>query len=130
MLGNFKTINPRTIKDVLGHGAESNKITTARTGLSTTRKRGNTRSMFAGALAYLKDTATQTFSVQLSVTDGTTTYLVDRVNIEPGDSAVWMENEYGIVLDEDQYVKIEAIAAGSFSSNDELSVFLHTREIV
>ena len=41
-----------------------------------------------------------------------------------------MENEYGIVLDEDQYVKIEAIAAGSFASNDELSVFLHTREIV
>ena len=130
MLGNFKTINPRTIKDVLGHGAESNKITTARTGLSTTRKRGNTRSMFAGALAYLKSTATQTFTVELSVTNGTTAYSIDRVNIEPGDSAVWMENEYGIVLDEDQYVKITATTVGSFASNDELSVFLHTREIV
>lgn len=130
MLGNFKTTNPRTIKDVLGYGAESNKITTARTGLSITRKRGNTRSMFAGALAYLKSNATQIFSVELSVTNGTTAYSIDRVDIEPGDSVVWMENEYGIVLDEDQYVKITATSLSSFASNDELSVFLHTREIV
>jgi len=95
MLGNFKTINPRTIKDVLGYGAESNKITTARTGLSTTRKRGNTQSMFAGALA-----------------------------------AVWMEEEYGIMLDADQYVKIAATSVDSFASNDELSVFIHTKEVV
>jgi plastocyanin len=130
MLGNFKTTNPRTIKDVLGYGAESNKITTARTGISKTRKRGNTRSMFAGALAYLHHAATQTFNVTLTVTNGTTEYVVDRVQIEPGDSAVWMENEYGIVLDEDQYVKIEAATTDTFASNDELSVFLHTREIV
>lgn len=130
MLGNFKTINPRTIKDVLGYGAESNKITTARTGLSTTRKRGNTQSMFAGALAYLKNSATQTFSVTLSITNGTTEYSVDRVQIEPGDSAVWMEEEYGIMLDADQYVKIAATSVDSFASNDELSVFIHTKEVV
>ena len=130
MLGNFKTINPRTIKDVLGYGAENNKITTARSGLSTTRKRGNTQSMFAGALAYLKNTATQAFFVRLSITNGTTEYSVDRVRIEPGDSAVWTEDEYGIVLDADQYVKVLCSTADAFASNDELSVFLHTKELV
>ena len=130
MLGNFKTINPRTIKDVLGYGAENNKITTARSGLSTARKRGNTQSMFAGALAYLKNTATQAVHVQISITNGTTEYSVDRVSIAPGDSAVWTEDEYGIVLDADQYVKVLCSSPTSAAPNDELSVFLHTKELV
>ena len=108
MIGNFKTINPRTIKD----------------------KRGNTLTMFSGAIAYLNSNATQTFFVQLSITNGTTEYYLDRVQIQPGDSVVWTEDEYGVILDEDQYVKILCTSSSSFSSNDNLSVFLHTKEVV
>ena len=130
MIGNFKTINPRTIKDVLGHNAESNKVTTARSSLSTTRKRGNTLTMFSGAIAYLNSAATQTFFVQLSITNGTTEYYLDRVEILPGDSAVWLEEEYGVILDEDQYAKITTIPNKSQVSGDTVSVFLHTKEVV
>ena len=130
MIGNFKTINPRTVKDVLGHNAESNKVTTARSSLSTTRKRGNTLTMFSGAIAYLNSAATQTFYVQLSITNGTTEYYLDRVQILPGDSSIWTEDEYGVILDEDQYVKITCTSGSSFSSGDNLSVFLHTKEVV
>ena len=130
MIGNFKTINPRTVKDVLGHGAESNKVTTARSSLSGTRKRGNAQTMFAGCMAYLNNAATQNFNVQLSITNGTTEYFLDRVEILPGDSAIWTEDEYGVILDEDQYVKITCITGSSFASGDNLSVFLHTKEVI
>ena len=128
MIGIFKTTNPRTIKDVLGHNAESNKVTSARSSLSTTRKRGNTRTMFAGAIAYLNSAATQTFNVQLSITNGTTEYYLDRIQLLPGDSAIWTED--GVILDEDQYVKLICTSASSFSSGDNLSVFLHTKEVI
>ena len=130
MISNFKTTNPRTVKAALGYNAENNKATPARSSLSTTRKRGNTQTMFAGGMAYLSNDAAQTFNVQLSITNGTTEYYLDRVEILPGDSAIWTEDEYGVILDEDQYVKILCTSGSSFSSNDNLSVFLHTKEVV
>ena len=130
MISNFKTTNPRTVKAALGYNAENNKATTARSSLSTTRKRGNTQTMFAGGMAYLSNDAAQTFNVQLSITNGTTEYYLARVEILPGDSAVWLEEEYGVILDEDQYAKITTIPNKSQVSGDTVSVFLHTKEVV
>ena len=61
---------------------------------------------FAGAIACAKDGNTATATAKLYFTSGSTSYLMDSVSLSPGESAVWTEEDYGIVLKKNDYVKL------------------------
>tara|TARA_R110000751_G_scaffold100812_2_gene194780 strand:- start:1321 stop:1527 length:207 start_codon:yes stop_codon:yes gene_type:complete len=66
-------------------------------------------------------------TVEMRVTNDTTTKVLDRVTMIPGETVTWTEEEYGFVLESDQ--KIAFVNIGSIGSSDEYFVFVNYRDI-
>ena len=128
MLANFRTTGIRTEKGTLGYTVNASAVSTARSGRSTAQKRGNVRSMFSGGVAYNKSNSSQPLTALLEITDGTTSRVLDRVTVQKGDSTVWREEDFGIVLEPDEYAKVTCVE--TFASGDVMNVFLHSKDII
>ena len=106
---------------------------TVRTTLPVTtasRTRGTSRRSFAGAIMYTHESSTINFTAKIEITNGTTAYTLDQTKIYAGNSAVWSEEEYGVELEDDQYVQVSIPSITSFSSADDvLYVFLRLRDV-
>jgi hypothetical protein len=128
MLGNFRTTGVRTNKGTISSITSAGSLTTTRNDLTKTQRRANARTMFAGGVVYSDVGSTQTLTAILSVKDGTTTSIVDRATIGIGRSIVWLEQDFGIVLENDEYV--EVTLEESLSSGDKVYIYLHSKEII
>jgi len=116
----------QTVYKIISHAGVATSISSALSGASKTAKRGVRKRQFAGAIMFNAATS-QALSPTISITNGTLTYKMDNTTIQPGDSAVWSEEEYGVELDIDQYVSV-AIDE-SLASGDVLYIFLRFRDI-
>tara|TARA_Y100001963_G_C6533582_1_gene332228 strand:+ start:116 stop:499 length:384 start_codon:yes stop_codon:yes gene_type:complete len=85
------------------------------------------RRRFLGGVAYNRIAPSSTITLILEVTDGTTSYQIDRVTITPGTSHVWNANEFGVDLANDQYISITATK--SFGLNDSIYVFMRFQDM-
>jgi hypothetical protein len=128
MLGNFRTTGVRTNKGTISSITSAGSLTTTRNDLTKTQRRANARTMFAGGVVYSDVGSTQILTAILSVKDGTTTSIVDRATIGIGRSIVWLEQDFGIVLENDEYV--EVTLEESLSSGDKVYIYLHSKEII
>ena len=128
MLGNFRTTGVRTNKGTISSITAAGSPTTTRNDLTKTQRRANARTMFAGGVVYSDVGSTQILTAILSVKDGTTTSIVDRATIGIGRSIVWLEQDFGIVLENDEYV--EVTLEESLSSGDKVYIYLHSKEII
>jgi len=117
----------QTVYKIISHAGVATSISSALSGASKTAKRGVRKRQFAGAIMFNAATSSQALSPTISITNGTLTYKMDNTTIQPGDSAVWSEEEYGVELDIDQYVSV-AIDE-SLASGDVLYIFLRFRDI-
>jgi len=116
---------------------EKHKITVAGTVKSTVptttqrKARGAGRRAFAGMVAYNDAASARAFTVIISITDGTTSYTLDKTLVLIGESAVWMEDEYGVELDDDEYVSVTVSTAdiSAIGSNDVIHLFIRMRDV-
>jgi len=116
----------QTVYKIISHAGVATSISSALSGASKTAKRGVRKRQFAGAIMFNAATS-QALSPTISITNGTLTYKMDNTTIQPGDSAVWSEEEYGVELDIAKYVSV-AIDE-SLASGDVLYIFLRFRDI-
>ena len=86
-------------------------------------KRGLIDRRFAGAIVCAKDDNVGITTVKLYHTISSTSYLMDSVTLSAGKSAVWTEEDYGIVLGKNDFVKI-VVTAGSVG--DEANCWVKT----
>ena len=116
----------QTVYKTISHAGVATSTSSALSGASKTAKRGVRKRQFAGAIMFNAATS-QALSPTISITNGTLTYKMDNTTIQPGDSAVWSEEEYGVELDSDQYVSVAVDE--SLASGDVLYVFFRFRDI-
>tara|TARA_Y100001938_G_C7921048_1_gene344495 strand:+ start:41 stop:406 length:366 start_codon:yes stop_codon:yes gene_type:complete len=64
----------------------------------SSEQRGVVNRHFAGAIACAKSNNSNAATVSLYHTIDSTSYLMDTVTLQPGESAIWNEDDYGIVL--------------------------------
>ena len=122
----YKATNFATTYKTITFLSSAAKSTTA-LGTSKTKARSNIRTLFSGAVIYSKSTSTQPLTVTIKVTNGTVSYELDSVTILQGDSAAWTEEEYGVVLDTDQYIQIEVTE--TIANGDVLNIFIRSKDI-
>jgi len=123
------TYAANTIQTVYAHlsgTAESRVVSTKLDDEGKTTKRGVHRRMFSGCVVYNDHASNDARTVSINITDGTTSYRLDRTTIQKGDSAVWSEEEYGVELGSDQYVDV---LCESIHVLDDLYVFIRLRDI-
>jgi hypothetical protein len=116
---------------------EKHKITVSGTAKSTVptttqrKARGAGRRAFAGMVAYNDAASDRAFTVIISITDGTTSYTLDKTLVLIGESAVWMEDEYGVELGDDEYVSVTVSTAdiAAIGSNDVIHLFIRMRDV-
>lgn len=94
---------------------------------SASTLRGVRRRRFTGGVAYNRVSPSTTITIVVEVTDGTTSYQLDRVTILPGESHVWNEKEFGVDLANDQYISVTATK--SFGVNDKVYLFLRFQDM-
>ena len=73
---------------------------------SVSKKRGVIDRRFAGAIVCAKDDNSATSVAKIYHSIASVSYLMDSVSLSPGESAVWTEEDYGIVLKKTDYIKI------------------------
>ena len=83
------------------------------------QKRGVVDRRFSGAIVCAKDDNTATAVAKLYYVSGSGSHLMDSVSLSPGKSAVWTEEDYGVVLHKNDYMKIVV-------SGDEVNCWLNT----
>ena len=116
----------QTVYKTISHAGVATSTSSALSSATKTEKRGVRKRQFAGAIMFNAATS-QALSPTISITNGTLTYKMDNTTIQPGDSAVWSEEEYGVELDSDQYVSVAVDE--SLASGDVLYVFFRFRDI-
>ena len=84
---------------------------------------------FYQAMIHSDKTGVNTYNVQLSLISGSTEYRLESLDVAPGDSHVFNEQDYGVDLAPDEYVRFAWLSASTHSS-DKLTFFLRTRDIV
>jgi len=94
-------------------------VTQAFTSGNSWQKRGLIDRRFSGAIVCAKDDNTATAVAKLYYVSGTNSYLMDSVSLSPGESAVWTEEDYGVVLNKSDYMKIVV-------SGDDVNCWLNT----
>ena len=122
-----KYIRETTVQTKISGIGYANQVSTALSGDSARNTRGVILRRFVGGVMYNKANSTQALTPLLEVTNGTTTFQLDRTTIQIGDSATWMEAEYAVDLDTDQYIKVTV--AESLASSDDLFIFLRFKDM-
>jgi plastocyanin len=117
----------QTVYKTISHAGVATSTSSALSSATKTEKRGVRKRTFAGAIMFNAATS-QALSPTISITNGTITYKLDNTTIQPGDSAVWSEEEYGVELDSDQYVSVAVDE--SLASGDVLYVFFRFRDVM
>ncbi len=116
-----------TVKAKISGTGLTNQVSTALISDTDSNKRGVRRRRFVGAVMYNKSNSTQALTPLIEVTNGTTSFQLDRATIQIGDSAVWMEEDYAVDLDKDQHIKVTV--AESIATADNLFIFLRFKDI-
>ena len=127
MLPNYLTTGVRTTKGSISTIDTTNVVTSKRTDLTKAAKRGNVKTMFAGAVAHNSSNSTQPLTAIISVV-GTVTRVLDEAVVQIGESTVWNEQDFAIVLGEDEYVSVTV--SETLVINDKLNVFIHAKEVL
>ena len=123
MIASTKTSKLRTTKGITS-STKTFVPAVARNDGSVTSRRGTSRSKFTGAVVH-NDIDSSSMTVEMRVTNDTTTRVLDRVTMIPGETVTWTEEEYGFVLEGDQkitFVKTSLLDAEYF-------VFVNYRDI-
>lgn len=127
MLPNFQTTGFRTERGIVYFAGETTAVSATRDSGSKASKRGNTKTMFSGGVVYNDKDSTQALTATLMIKGGFLTYIVDREAVQIGTSLVWNERDYGVVLDDDEYMEVSI--EETLVSGDKAYVFLHLKDI-
>lgn len=134
MLPNFKATGMFTQKWNTTTSDVASIQTTPRSSATKAKKRGKLRLMFAGCVVLSRSTTTQSFTITITINNdiASTKFYLDIAPIDPGNSLVWNERDYGVTLDDDEYVKVQVLPSdgGAYFGGDHLSVFIHTKDLL
>ena len=122
----YQAIKPRTFQGELSYGGDTSLTTTKQNDQSISRRRGSLKTMFSGGFVYNANGSSQNLTVLLSVTDGSNTFKLARQLVLTGDTHVWTEEEFGIVLENDEQMTITT--AETLRSGDSMVFVLNTKD--
>ena len=97
----YQAVKPRTFQGELSYGGDTSLTTTKQNDQSISRRRGSLKTMFSGGFVY-------------------------RQLVLTGDTHVWTEEEFGIVLENDEQMTITT--AETLASGDSMVFVLNTKD--
>ncbi len=129
---NVRYKNYETVKGVFQPntgGTPTQMLGTTLASKNNFQRRGVWFRQFYQAMCHSDKASVNTYNVQLSVISGSTEYRLDSFDLAPGESHVFNEQDYGVDLAKDEYVRFAWLSASTHSS-DKLTFFLRTRDLV